>query len=540
MHRSRLFSRALSLLILIAGMLCPRADASAQVSVSVSAIDASQFPLIRMKLRVIENGARVPQVQDGDMQLHENGINQAAAISCPDQTVSVMLILDKSTSMAFFPNTQIPDPDSARWKSAKSALVTFVSQMAPQDEAGFISFARRPSLDQDFTNQKALLTSAINRVSLGPSTAIWASVDTAIALLSRRPNRRAIVLLTDGEDNASFPITLGRNIQRALQNNVRIFTVGLGEDVGRAGLDSLARMTGGEFFFSATGSDLTDIYESIIKQLPDDCTLSYVSSNPCRDGTLRNVDFTLHLHDIPVSADTFYTAPLQLENIGIRLPAGVYAKSGDVLRLPLLVDRTVASGTPIDMTFRMSYDTTALRFLGVDPSSGLLKDGIVSCTFGGGVIDLVARISAASDTGSTLLIMLFATGDARSPMKIPVALRQGSIRFACPATTTLTDGSVMLDGSCERIAVLTQNSLFQNHPNPFNPSTVIRYFSPVAQECRLTIATITGGVVEERRWITAAGEQALSFDGTFLPAGAYFYRLQMGNWSDTRKMLLVK
>ncbi len=83
--------------------------------------------------------------------------------------------------------------------------------------------------------------------------------------------------------------------------------------------------------------------------------------------------------------------------------------------------------------------------------------------------------------------------------------------------------------------------LSQNHPNPFNPSTVVRYALPVSGDVSIVVynslgqevATIVNGYQE-------AGRHTVTFDATKLTSGVYFYRLVSGTFAETRKMILVK
>jgi hypothetical protein len=83
--------------------------------------------------------------------------------------------------------------------------------------------------------------------------------------------------------------------------------------------------------------------------------------------------------------------------------------------------------------------------------------------------------------------------------------------------------------------------LFQNYPNPFNPSTTIKYELPKSSEVRLSIFDLLGRevsvLVNERR---DAGVYDVKFDGSGLSSGVYFYRLQAGDFVQTRKLCLVR
>ena len=86
--------------------------------------------------------------------------------------------------------------------------------------------------------------------------------------------------------------------------------------------------------------------------------------------------------------------------------------------------------------------------------------------------------------------------------------------------------------------------LGQNYPNPFNPSTDIRFQIPLSGEVSLKVYDISGKEVEVLvNDKLEAGEYIVRFDaGQYgsLASGVYFYRLQAGDFSDTRKLILLK
>jgi hypothetical protein len=83
-------------------------------------------------------------------------------------------------------------------------------------------------------------------------------------------------------------------------------------------------------------------------------------------------------------------------------------------------------------------------------------------------------------------------------------------------------------------------ALHQNYPNPFNPTTVIKFALPHQSEYTVTVFNATGQTVKEFTGSAEAGEVQLEWDAASAPSGMYFYRLQAGNFSDTKKMVLLK
>ncbi len=83
--------------------------------------------------------------------------------------------------------------------------------------------------------------------------------------------------------------------------------------------------------------------------------------------------------------------------------------------------------------------------------------------------------------------------------------------------------------------------LGQNYPNPFNPTTVISYQLPVSSDIKLVIYDMLGRELQTLvNTKQEAGRYSLSFNASTLASGVYFYRLQAGTFSQTKKMLLIK
>ncbi len=111
---------------------------------------------------------------------------------------------------------------------------------------------------------------------------------------------------------------------------------------------------------------------------------------------------------------------------------------------------------------------------------------------------------------------------------------------------TLTGWCLLLtydcfEGGLQTIEIPNYYSLGQNFPNPFNPVTSINFTIPKSDIVKLIIFDITGRevktLVHEYR---DPGVYNVSFDASSYSSGAYFYRLEAGNFTETRKMILIK
>lgn len=84
-------------------------------------------------------------------------------------------------------------------------------------------------------------------------------------------------------------------------------------------------------------------------------------------------------------------------------------------------------------------------------------------------------------------------------------------------------------------------SLEQNYPNPFNPSTTIGYAVPEANHVRITVFNLVGQKVEEIvNGFHAAGRYEVIFEADSFSSGVYLYRMETGNFAQTKKFILLQ
>ena len=134
----------------------------------------------------------------------------------------------------------------------------------------------------------------------------------------QRPRRRAIVVLSDGDDTSSL-VSFEEVLDAASRSDTVIYTIGLGvKDASgpRAGsqegafiLRRLAEQTGGRAFFPKEAKDLADVYGDIREELSSQYSLAYESSSARKDGEWRRIAVRVNRPSVTVRTKQGYFAP---------------------------------------------------------------------------------------------------------------------------------------------------------------------------------------------------------------------------------------
>jgi Ca-activated chloride channel family protein len=231
-----------------------------------------------------KQGTFVADLSQDRFAVYDNGRRQQVAFfSNEDTPVTVGLVIDTSGSM------------KAKLPEVVIAAATFARRSNPEDEMFAIAFndrvvergAARPSLASD---EKALEADLRSLVAQG-RTALYDGLSLGLERVERGTrSRKAIILISDGGDNASRA-TLDDVLMKARRSNVTIYTVGLfgADDPDRnpGVLKSLAQLTGGERFLPRSPSDLVMACERIARELRSGYTIGYPP--PDRDGAFHRI-----------------------------------------------------------------------------------------------------------------------------------------------------------------------------------------------------------------------------------------------------------
>lgn len=127
--------------------------------------------------------------------------------------------------------------------------------------------------------------------------------------------------------------------------------------------------------------------------------------------------------------------------------------------------------------------------------------------------------------------------DPRSWFKGAIYMVKVTGRVLAPGEFTIP----VVTGTRGEIQKPIELKLDQNYPNPFNPSTTINYEVPIAGKVSIKVYSVLGNEVAQlANEYQQAGMHAVQFQGKTLSSGAYFYKLQSGDFVKIRKMVLMK
>src|SRR5438105_2589658 len=274
-----------------------------------------------------------------DVRLLEDGVPQDifAFQQNIDLPLSLAILIDCSASE----ERTLPEEKGAARAFLESVL------RADKDEAAIVSFTGEVTLEQGLTGNIPRLRRAIDQVEFVPpsgyigggvvvggtppisgtqqtlagSTAIWDAIwATSNELLSASAEhtRRAIILLTDGEDTIS-QVRMQEAINRALKADALIYAIGIGDryetGIDEGALRKITEGTGGRAYFPRNERELNEAFTQIQRDLRERYLIAYSSSNKMRDGSYRRITIEITNPEV------------RKENLKLNYRPGYFAKT---------------------------------------------------------------------------------------------------------------------------------------------------------------------------------------------------------------------
>ncbi len=206
-----------------------------------------------------------------------------------------------------------------RFKFEQEAAIEFLNSIIrPRyDKAFVIGFDVVPDVTQDFTDNTELLSKGVRALRAGGGTAMYDALyfscrDKLLKEDQAGPVRRAIILLSDGDDNLSH-VTREEAIEMAQRAEVIVYTIstnitgmkGKGDKV----LERIADATGGRAFFPFQIRDVSDAFSSIQDELRSQYAMSYKPADFVADGHYRTIEILAREKSLKVRTRKGYYAP---------------------------------------------------------------------------------------------------------------------------------------------------------------------------------------------------------------------------------------
>jgi len=255
----------------------------------------------------------VSTIKKEDVRILEDGV--------PQQIFTFQQNIDLPLSLAILIDTSRSEERTL--PDEKAAAQTFLESVMRQnkDEAAVVSFTGEATLEQGLTGNLARLRRAIAHVEYVPpsgligggvvvgstppisdsqqmlagSTAIWDAVFTTsneVMRDSAEHTRRAIILLTDGEDTSS-QVHIQTAIDAAVRVDALVYAIGIGDrysfGIDEGSLKKITGATGGRAYFPRNETELRSAFAQIQDDLREQYLIAYASSNKARDGSYRRV-----------------------------------------------------------------------------------------------------------------------------------------------------------------------------------------------------------------------------------------------------------
>ena len=210
---------------------------------------------------------------------------------------------------------------NSRFDFEQTAATNFLqhSLRAGYDKAFVLGFNSHSQFVQDFTDNYSRLYWAVHRLQNGGGTALYDAIYRACKekFLKDHPDhpvRKAIIVVSDGEDNQS-EVTKAQAIEMAQRAEVIVYAISTDDSGlvmrGDKVLEQLAEATGGRAFFPFKMKDITHSFAAIEDELRSQYVVSYKPADFDADGRYRSIEISSLKKDLQVRARKGYFAPQQ-------------------------------------------------------------------------------------------------------------------------------------------------------------------------------------------------------------------------------------
>jgi Ca-activated chloride channel family protein len=253
-------------------------------------VDAVELPVVVLD----RSGKPVEGLKQADFKVLENEAPQEVTFFSLQQDLPVRLgiVVDTSGSM------------EKTLSEVQRVVSGFLRNLLrPRDRAFIVAFSDRPALVQGFTADTGALERALISLRADRETAFFDAVVYGLFQFSGVRGRKAMVVLTDGQDNVSR-LDFDKMLAYAQRAGVSIYTIGIDLSITevrtRYHLSKLANVTGGQAFFLPRDANLQPIYDQIDRELRTQYMLAYTSNSTAPPSEFRSIKVEVSRPDVEV------------------------------------------------------------------------------------------------------------------------------------------------------------------------------------------------------------------------------------------------
>jgi Ca-activated chloride channel homolog len=252
-----------------------------------------QAPVIRVKVPLVEvyasvydrNGQYVEGLVRDSFRVFEDGKpQQITNFEADSGKLSCAILLDTTGSM----NEALPH--------VKNSIIKLIDILGPEDAVAIFTFDRRLVVRQEFTTDKAAAKRAVLRTRAEGQTALFDALSEVVQEISARPGKKALVVFSDGDDNASV-LNASSAVARAKRAGIPLYAIAEGEATRsrelRKLLDDLSKRTGGACYLAKKPSEIEEVFQKIAIDLRHLYMLSYRPESVSEDGRWRKIEVVL-------------------------------------------------------------------------------------------------------------------------------------------------------------------------------------------------------------------------------------------------------
>lgn len=288
------------------------------VSRRIGGVQYEEVRLVQVYAGVRDaKGRPVTTLERDAFTLFEDGVPQSVATFATARLpITIALLIDTSSSMRL----------NGRIDLARRGAETFVDSVAPDDRLIVLSFDDALKGEREPTTDRKTLKQRLETVVAGGGTALYDALFQTAETLTGLEGRRAIVLLSDGRDQALTENEPGslhvfeEALERVQRSDAAVYAIGLGArldqemDLERRRsvkdlLETLASQTGGRAYFTQKPSALEEVYRQVAADLKDQYLLAYAPTNSARDGRWRTIEVKVKDPALRITARPGYFAP---------------------------------------------------------------------------------------------------------------------------------------------------------------------------------------------------------------------------------------